>query len=67
MKNTQLEDDGLNKTLAVILTIVAIVTFFMAALTDTTPVAHGDNSYHAHHIKTCGFRSFIQGKCFPRI
>ena len=32
------------------------------------PVIHASVSYAAHHhTRTCGFKAFTQGKCFPRV
>ena len=75
MNNTTLEDERLMKGFAVILAIVAVVTLstlpLTAALQNTlaaSSVKHGSVSYAAHHhTRTCGFRAFTQGKCFPRI
>ena len=60
---------------AVILAILAVVTLtavdLIAALHDAlaaTSVMHGSLSYATHHhSRTCGFKAFTQGKCFPRV
>ncbi len=75
MKNIKLEDERLKKTFAVILAIVAVVTLstvpLIAALRNAlaaTSVRDGSMSYDGYHYtRTCGFRHFILGVCFPRI
>jgi hypothetical protein len=77
MNNTTLEEQRLKKTFSVILAIVAVVTLstvpLIAALQNAlaaTSARHGSISYDAHHYtktRTCGFKAFTQGKCFPRI
>jgi hypothetical protein len=78
MDNHTLEDERL-KTIAVILAIVGVVTLstvdLIAVLHNAlaaTSVMHGSVSYaahhyHHHHTRTCGFKAFTQGKCFPRV
>ena len=55
------------------LAVVAVVTFFTTPLIAglqnalaATSVMHGSVDSH-HHTRTCGFKAFTQGKCFPRI
>jgi len=58
-----------------IIIILAVVTLtavdLIAALHDAlaaTSVMHGSLSYATHHhSRTCGFKAFSQGKCFPRV
>ena len=61
---------------AVILAIVVVVTLcatadLIAAIHNALAarsVMHGSVSYTAHHYtRTCGFKAFTQGKCFPRL
>ncbi|HYA85063.1 MAG TPA: hypothetical protein VEH06_16690 [Candidatus Bathyarchaeia archaeon] len=75
MTNTKLEDERLKKTFVVILAVVAVVMLSTTPLITglqnalaATSLMHASVTYAAHHYaKTCGFKAFTQGKCFPRI
>jgi hypothetical protein len=75
VNNTTLEDERLNKTLVVILTVAAVLTLSPTPLIDelqnalaATSIMQGSVSYIAHHhTRTCGFKAFTQEKCLPRI
>lgn len=75
MNNPTLGDERLNKTFVVILAVVAVVMLFTTPFIDGlqnalagSSVMHGSVSFaDHHHTRTCGFKAFTQGKCFPRI
>jgi hypothetical protein len=74
VNNSTLGRQRLNKTFVVILAVVAVVTLSMTPLIAglqnalaATSVMHGSVGFAHHHTRTCGFKAFTQGKCFPRI
>ena len=75
MNNITLEDERLNKTIVVIITVAAVLTLsatpLIAELQNAlavTSMMQGSASYIAHHhTRTCSFKAFTQEKCFPRI
>jgi hypothetical protein len=75
MNNTTLEDKRLKKTLVLIFALVAVFTLsttpLMAGLQNAlgaTPMMHGSVSHAPHHYtRSCSFKGFTLGKCFPRI
>ncbi|MGA9154045.1 MAG: hypothetical protein WBZ36_25980 [Candidatus Nitrosopolaris sp.] len=74
MNNSTVGDERINETFVVMLAVVAVVTFcttpLIAGLQNAlaaTSVMHGSDFASHHHTRTCGFKAFTQGKCFPRI
>ncbi len=75
MINTRPEDKTLKKTFVVIFAIIAVValptTPLIAGIQNAlgaTSVKHGSASHAPHHYtRTCSFKGFTLGKCFPRI